>query len=54
MSNFNLIAMEYLFIQRPDDREKIMEFLIYRWNIDYFLSSLMEAVRQLIIKLFTK
>lgn len=34
--------------------EKIMEFLIYRWNIDYFLSSLMEAVRQLIIKLFTK
>ena len=27
MSNFNLITMEYLFIQRPDDREKIMEFL---------------------------
>jgi hypothetical protein len=27
MSNFNLIAMEHLFIQRPDDREKIMEFL---------------------------
>lgn len=27
MSNFNLIAMEYLFIQRTDDREKIMGFL---------------------------
>jgi hypothetical protein len=27
MSNFNLIAMEYLFIQRPGDREKIMGFL---------------------------
>ena len=27
MSNFNLLAMEYLFIQRPGDREKIMELL---------------------------
>ena len=27
MSNFNLLAMEYLFIQRPGDREKIMEML---------------------------
>ena len=27
MSNFNLIAMEYLFIQRLGDREKIMELV---------------------------
>lgn len=27
MSNFYLLDMEYLFIQRPDDREKIMELL---------------------------
>lgn len=34
--------------------EKIMEFLIYKWNIDYFLTSLMEALRHMIIKIFTK
>ena len=34
--------------------EKIMEFLIYKWNIDYFLTSLMEAIRQIIIKTFSK
>ncbi len=34
--------------------EKIMEFLIYKWNIDYFLTSLAEAFRQMVIKLFTK
>lgn len=34
--------------------EKIMEFLIYKWNIDYFLTSLFEAIRQVIIKSFSK
>ena len=34
--------------------EKIMEFLIYKWDIDYFLTSLMEVFRQMILKIFTK
>ncbi len=34
--------------------EKIMEFLIYKWNIDLFLTSLIEAIRQTIIKMIGK
>lgn len=34
--------------------EKIAEYLIYKWNIDYFLTSIIEAIRQFIIKLISK
>lgn len=34
--------------------EKIMEFVIYKWNIDFFLTSLFEAIRQTIIKMLGK
>lgn len=31
--------------------EKIMEFLIYKWNIDYFLNSLLNAFKEFLIKI---
>lgn len=31
--------------------EKIMEFLIYKWNIDFFLTSLMNAFKEFLIKM---
>ncbi|AIX11870.1 hypothetical protein [Flavobacterium phage FCOV-F14] len=34
--------------------EKIAEYLIYKFNIDYFLGSLIEACRKMIIDLITK
>jgi hypothetical protein len=34
--------------------EKISEYFIYKWNIDYFLTSIIEAFRQVIIKLISK
>ena len=34
--------------------EKIAEYVIYKWNIDYFLTSLFEAFRKMILKLMQK
>lgn len=31
--------------------EKITEFIIYKWNIDYFLTSLINAFRDFLIKM---
>ena len=34
--------------------EKIAEYLIYKFNVDLFLTSIIDAVRQIIIKTLTK
>lgn len=34
--------------------EKISEFIIYKWNIDFFLTSIMDAFRDFLIKLIKK
>lgn len=34
--------------------EKIMEFLIYTWNIDFFLKSLSDAIRDTIVKMIKR
>lgn len=34
--------------------EKITEFIVYKWNIDLFLTSLIDALKDLVINLVTK
>jgi hypothetical protein len=34
--------------------EKISEYVIYKWNVDYFLTSIIDAVREVIIRLIKK
>lgn len=34
--------------------EKIAEYFIYKWNIDYFLGSILEAFRQVLVNLISK
>lgn len=34
--------------------EKISEFVIYKWNIDFFLTSILEAFREFLVKLIKK
>lgn len=33
--------------------EKISEYVIYKWNLDYFLTSIIDAIRQMIIKIIS-
>jgi hypothetical protein len=34
--------------------EKISEYIIYKWNIDFFLTSIIDAIREGIIKIIKK
>lgn len=34
--------------------EKISEYIIYKWNIDFFLTSIIDAIREAIVKVIKK
>ena len=34
--------------------EKISEYVIYKWNIDFFLTSIIDAIREAIVKVIKK
>lgn len=34
--------------------EKIAEYVIYKFNVDYFLQALVDAIREMIVKLISK